>query len=60
MAFSKGDGAAMRSPLAVTVAFGLIASTCLTLFVIPCLFSSMETIGSKIFRKKEGVQVIGN
>jgi len=39
MAIGLGDGAALRQPLAVTVIGGLVASTALTLVVIPCAYS---------------------
>jgi HAE1 family hydrophobic/amphiphilic exporter-1 len=39
MAVGLGDGAALRQPLAVTVIGGLVASTLLTLVVIPCAYS---------------------
>jgi HAE1 family hydrophobic/amphiphilic exporter-1 len=38
MALSLGEGAELRSPLALTVMFGLISSTALTLVVIPALY----------------------
>ena len=39
MAIGLGDGATLREPLAVTVIGGLVASTALTLVVIPCAYS---------------------
>jgi len=39
MALGVGDGAALRQPLAITVIGGLVASTALTLVVIPCAYS---------------------
>ncbi len=39
MALGVGDGAALRQPLAVTVIAGLLASTLLTLAVLPCLYA---------------------
>ncbi|MEK7794666.1 MAG: efflux RND transporter permease subunit, partial [Candidatus Hydrogenedentota bacterium] len=38
MAFSTGEGAEMRRPMAVTVMAGLSSSTLLTLFVIPMFY----------------------
>ena len=47
MALSLGEGAELRAPLAITVSFGLLLSTILTLIVIPALYmvvpSSVET-----------------
>jgi cobalt-zinc-cadmium resistance protein CzcA len=37
--FSRGIGADVQRPLAVVVVCGLVSSTCLTLFVIPALYS---------------------
>ena len=41
MAIGLGDGAALRQPLAIAVIGGLVASTLLTLVVIPCAYSLM-------------------
>jgi multidrug efflux pump subunit AcrB len=38
MALSLGEGAELRAPLAVTVSFGLLLSTLLTLVVIPAVY----------------------
>jgi HAE1 family hydrophobic/amphiphilic exporter-1 len=38
MALSFGEGAELRSPLAITVSSGLIFATLLTLVVIPCIY----------------------
>jgi HAE1 family hydrophobic/amphiphilic exporter-1 len=38
MALSIGEGAELRSPLAITVSFGLLLSTLLTLVVIPAVY----------------------
>lgn len=38
MALAVGEGAELRSPLAVTVSFGLLLSTMLTLVVIPSIY----------------------
>jgi HAE1 family hydrophobic/amphiphilic exporter-1 len=38
MAFAGGEGAELRAPLAITVAFGLTISTALTLVVIPAVY----------------------
>ncbi len=59
MAFSGGDGSAMRSPLAVAVAFGLMVSMLLTLFVVPSAYFIVDTISSKIGRKTDKI-VNGN
>jgi HAE1 family hydrophobic/amphiphilic exporter-1 len=38
MALSVGEGAELRAPLAITVSFGLMLSTLLTLVVIPAVY----------------------
>ena len=38
MALGLGDGAEIRRPLAITVISGLLASTALTLVVVPSLY----------------------
>ncbi|MFY9398655.1 MAG: efflux RND transporter permease subunit [Desulfomonilia bacterium] len=48
MAFSSSEGAEMRSPMAVAVAFGLLFSMVLTLFVIPCVYSIVDSLSQKI------------
>ena len=44
--FDKSEEAAMWSPLAVTVTGGLISSTILTLFVIPCIYALSRDISA--------------
>jgi HAE1 family hydrophobic/amphiphilic exporter-1 len=39
MAIGLGDGAEIRTPMAITVIVGLITSTVLTLVVIPTIYS---------------------
>jgi HAE1 family hydrophobic/amphiphilic exporter-1 len=59
MAFSWGEGAELRSPLAITVASGLFLSTLLTLVVIPAAYmvvpSRMQTKSHS--EEEEGVPV---
>ena len=42
LALGLGEGAEIRTPLAVTVIAGLIASTFLTLIVIPVIYSLVD------------------
>ena len=42
MAWGLGDGAEIRTPMAITVIVGLIASTVLTLVVIPVVYSLVD------------------
>ena len=42
MALGLGDGAEIRTPMAITVIAGLISATVLTLIVIPSLYAILE------------------
>jgi HAE1 family hydrophobic/amphiphilic exporter-1 len=42
MALGMGDGAEIRTPMAITVIVGLITSTALTLIVIPTVYSVLD------------------
>ncbi len=42
MALGLGDGAELRTPMAIAVISGLVVSTLLTLFAIPVLYSLLE------------------
>jgi len=50
MALSTSQGSEMRAPMAITVVGGLIATTLLTLFVIPIMYSLFDRVS---YRKKE-------
>ncbi len=52
MAFLGGEGAELRSPMAITVMGGLTVATFLTLIVIPALYLSTVEISKKIFKNK--------
>ncbi len=47
MAFSRSSGSEFRAPLGVAIAFGLTATTLLTLFVIPVIYSLFNKIRFK-------------
>ena len=47
MAFSRTAGAELRNPLAITLLGGLTATTILTLFVIPIMYSLFERVSFK-------------
>jgi hydrophobic/amphiphilic exporter-1 (mainly G- bacteria), HAE1 family len=47
MAFSRSSGSEFRAPLGVAIAFGLMATTLLTLFVIPVIYSLFNKIRFK-------------
>ncbi len=44
LAFGFGPGASLRAPLAVAVIGGLVASTAVTLLVVPCLYSLLDRL----------------
>jgi len=44
MALAASEGAEMRSPMAIALIGGLLASTVLTLFVVPILYSYFSRI----------------
>ncbi|MBF7073111.1 efflux RND transporter permease subunit [Glaciecola sp. MH2013] len=54
MAIGLGDGAEIRTPMAVTVIFGLLFASLLTLFLIPILYSLFDR--KKYKQKKEAPQ----
>jgi hydrophobic/amphiphilic exporter-1 (mainly G- bacteria), HAE1 family len=45
MALGMGDGAEIRTPMAITVIIGLMTSTILTLVVIPTVYSVLDRKG---------------
>jgi HAE1 family hydrophobic/amphiphilic exporter-1 len=47
MALSTSEGAEMRAPMAITVIGGLVATTFLTLFVIPIIYSVVNRVKFK-------------
>ena len=42
MALGMGDGAEIRTPMAITVIIGLLTSTLLTLIVIPTVYATLD------------------
>jgi multidrug efflux pump subunit AcrB len=54
MAFGIGGMSAMWSPLANVILFGLLISTVLTLFVIPCFVAILDDIKRSRRRAKTG------
>jgi len=49
MALGFGDGAEIRTPMAITVIFGLITSTFLTLLLIPTIYYLIDRTRDKFF-----------
>jgi HAE1 family hydrophobic/amphiphilic exporter-1 len=48
MALGFGDGAEIRTPMAITVISGLLASTALTLVIIPSLYLVVDTVRERL------------
>jgi hypothetical protein len=48
MALGLGDGAEIRTPMALTVIFGLTSSTLLTLIVIPLIYHSVDSLRERL------------
>ena len=53
MAFLGGEGAELRSPMAITVMGGLMVGTLLTLVVIPTIYLGFAEWSNKVFKKKK-------
>jgi multidrug efflux pump subunit AcrB len=49
MALGLGDGAEIRTPMAITVISGLLTSTLLTLLIIPTIYYLMGLAGERLF-----------
>jgi hydrophobic/amphiphilic exporter-1 (mainly G- bacteria), HAE1 family len=57
LAFEIGAGSEMRAPMARTVIGGLITSTLLTLIAVPVVYSLLDDLTQKLFKRKtDGVQ----
>jgi hydrophobe/amphiphile efflux-1 (HAE1) family protein len=50
VAFAAGPGGEVRQPMAVAVVGGVAVSTLLTLFVVPALYSVLDTLTARISR----------
>ena len=53
MAMGLGDGAEIRTPMAIAVICGLITSTLLTLLIIPTVYFLMESARLKFIKTEE-------
>jgi HAE1 family hydrophobic/amphiphilic exporter-1 len=51
LALSFGEGASLRSPMAIAVIGGLITSTLMSLIVIPCVYDVLEQLKNKVMKK---------
>ena len=52
MTFSFGEGAAMRSSMAIAVIGGLVTSTLMSLVVIPCVYYVFEQMKWRVTKRK--------
>jgi hydrophobic/amphiphilic exporter-1 (mainly G- bacteria), HAE1 family len=52
MALGFGDGAEIRTPMAITVISGLTTSTVLTLFLIPSLYALFDRMKDRLFGRE--------
>ena len=48
MALGLGDGAELRTPMAIAVISGLLVSTLLTLFIIPVIYSLVDRLKARL------------
>ena len=53
VALALGEGGAQRAPMAVAVIGGLVASTMLTLVVVPVVYDLIEGALDRIFKRGE-------
>ena len=53
MSIGLGDGAEIRTPMAVAVICGLLTSTVLTLLVIPTIYYLFGLAGERLFQSRE-------
>ena len=58
MAMGLGDGAEIRTPMAIAVISGLITSTFLTLLIIPTIYYLVGLAGEKLFESNEEEQAV--
>lgn len=52
LALALGKGSETQAPLATAVVGGLITSTLLTLFVVPCVYTLFDDLGKRLATKK--------
>lgn len=57
LAFQIGAGSEIRAPMARAVIGGLITSTLLTLLAVPVVYSLLDDLTAKVFRRRKSVEV---
>ena len=55
LALGVGDGAEIRSPMAIAVISGLLSSTALTLVVVPTIYAVMDGLAAWLMRSRVSV-----
>ena len=55
MVFGVGDGAEIRTPMAIAVVSGLVTSTVLTLFIIPSIYALVDRLQGRLLGREEAV-----
>jgi HAE1 family hydrophobic/amphiphilic exporter-1 len=53
MALGLGDGAEIRTPMAIAVISGLITSTVLTLLIIPTVYATADGMAARLLRSRQ-------
>jgi HAE1 family hydrophobic/amphiphilic exporter-1 len=56
MALGLGDGAEIRTPMAIAVISGLLSSTFLTLLLIPTLYAVVDRLGARLLARRRGAE----
>ena len=59
-ALAIGEGAEQRAPMAHAVIGGLITSTILTLFIVPCVYTLLDDLGARITGKRKSPDVVAH
>ncbi|GAH48753.1 unnamed protein product, partial [marine sediment metagenome] len=52
MALGTGEGAELRSPMAITIIGGLTSSTFLSLIIVPIFYTFLDDLSQKITKRK--------
>jgi len=59
MAVGLGDGAEIRTPMAISVIAGLLSSTVLTLIIVPTIYSVLDSATARLRRHTTDEREIG-
>ncbi len=58
MALGVGDGAELRTPMAIAVISGLVISTLLTLFIIPSIYTQVSRLRTRLGGEELAVETV--